>query len=110
MEAHSRTAFTAALVLDRRQQAGAISAVGVDQAGRRLYLGLEDGVLEEHAIVRNELGARASLAARKHAAKKVRRAGGGAVRRGHCSSIIGRPLQTAPRPSPAGHPGHPPPV
>ena len=84
MEPHSRTAFTAALVLDRRQQssAAAITAVAVDQAGQRLYLGLEDGVLEEHAILRTESGGvRASLAARKHATKKVRlrAAGGGAA-------------------------------
>lgn len=73
--ASSRTAFTAALLLDRRHAANtaAITAVAVDQAGCRLYLGLEDGVLEEHAILHSSAGVRASLAARKHAAKKVRR-------------------------------------
>ena len=78
MDSHSRTAFTAALLLDRRQQhasSAAITAVGVDQAGQRLYLGLEDGLLEEHTILRSSSGVRASLAARKHAAKKVRAAG-----------------------------------
>jgi hypothetical protein len=103
MESHNRTAFTAALVLDRRQQASAssITAVGVDQAGQRLYLGLEDGVLEEHAILRSELDARASLAARKHAAKKVRRqaAGGGPAAAGATATALGRQLQTAPHSS-----------
>ncbi|KAI3428666.1 hypothetical protein D9Q98_007489 [Chlorella vulgaris] len=71
--ASSRTAFTAALLLDRRHAANtaAITAVAVDQAGCRLYLGLEDGVLEEHAILHSSAGVRASLAARKHAAKKA---------------------------------------
>ena len=113
MESHNRSAFTAALVLDRRQQASAsaITAVEVDQAGQRLYLGLEDGVLEEHAILRSEMGARASLAARKHAAKKVLRqaAGGGAVAAA-TATVLGRQLQTPRRSSPAGHPGHPSPV
>lgn len=74
-ETHRRTAFTAALLLDRRQapssSAAAITGVAVDQASQRLFLGLEDGVLEEHAILTGPQGARASLAARKHAAKKV---------------------------------------
>ena len=77
MEAHRRTAFTATLVLDRRSQQGAagapITAVALGQGGQRLYLGLEDGVLEEHAIEAEPQGARASLSARKHAAKRVRR-------------------------------------
>lgn len=73
MEAHQRTAYTAALLLDRRQAASgaAITAVAVDPSGQRLFLGLEDGVLEEHAILRAGDGVWASLAARKHAAKKV---------------------------------------
>lgn len=78
MEAHRRTAFTAALLLDRRQQQGGgapagamITSVALSASGQRLYLGLEDGVLEEHAIQASQ-GARASLAARKHAAKRVR--------------------------------------
>ena len=71
--ASARTAFTAALLLDRRQQGGAapITAVAVDSSGQRLWLGLEDGVLEEHAILHSDLGVSASLAARKHACKKV---------------------------------------
>ena len=81
METHARCAFTAALLLDRRQHAvgsGApITAVALDPSGRRLYLGLEDGVLEEHAVTRSEAGVRAALAARKHAAKKVSGRGGG---------------------------------
>lgn len=75
METHARTAFTAALVLDRRQQAqdtSATSAVAIDSASQRLYVGLEDGVLEEYALVHGAAGVRASLAARRHAAKKVR--------------------------------------
>lgn len=72
MDAHRRTAFTAALLLDRRQ--GTITGVALSQGGQRLYLGLEDGVLEEHAIHIAAQGARASLAARKHAAKRVRTA------------------------------------
>ena len=76
MEAHRSTAFTAALPLDRRHQGGAtgpaITSVALSASGQRLYLGLEDGVLEEHAIQASQ-GARASLAARKHAAKRVRR-------------------------------------
>lgn len=72
MDSNSRTAFTATLLLDRRQaNSAAIAAVAVDRAGLRLYLGLEDGVLEEHAIVHSAPGPRSSLAARKHAAKKV---------------------------------------
>ncbi|PRW44437.1 transforming growth factor-beta receptor-associated 1 isoform X1 [Chlorella sorokiniana] len=75
MDAHRRTAFTAALLLDRRQQQGgggaSITAVALSQGGQRLYLGLEDGVLEEHAIHIGPQGARASLAARKHAAKRA---------------------------------------
>lgn len=74
-EHHVRTAFTAALVLDRRQQAqdtSATSAVAIDSTGQRLYVGLEDGVLEEHALVRGTEGVRAALAARRHAARKVR--------------------------------------
>ena len=77
MDAHRRTAFTAALLLDRRQQQGgggvSITGVALSRGGQRLYLGLEDGVLEEHAIHIAAQGARASLAARKHAAKRVRR-------------------------------------
>ncbi|KAL4433059.1 hypothetical protein ABPG77_006486 [Micractinium sp. CCAP 211/92] len=74
METHARTAFTAALVLDRRQQAqdtSATSAVAIDSASQRLYVGLEDGVLEEYALVHGAAGVRASLAARRHAAKKA---------------------------------------
>lgn len=77
MDAHRRTAFTAVLLLDRRQQQGGggspITGVALSRSGQRLYLGLEDGVLEEHAIQPDAQGARASLAARKHAAKRVRR-------------------------------------
>ncbi|KAL4428207.1 hypothetical protein ABPG75_002296 [Micractinium tetrahymenae] len=74
IEPHARTAFTAALVLDRRQQGqdtSATSAVAIDSACQRLYVGLEDGVLEEHALVRGAAGVRAALAARRHAAKKA---------------------------------------
>ena len=84
MEAPRRTAFQAGLVLDRRQagqNVPAITAVAMEHAGRRLFLGLEDGWLEEHALLRGGAGVSASLAARKHAAKRVRGGGGGSSRR-----------------------------
>jgi hypothetical protein len=46
--------------------------VAVDQPCLRLYLGLENGQLEEHAIQHSDSGVTAALSARKHAAKKVR--------------------------------------
>lgn len=74
MEEH-RTAFTIRPLLDRRQAGGGgapIRALTVDASGSKLYLGLEDGVLEEHALAAD--AAAASLTARKHVSKRVRQA------------------------------------
>ncbi len=50
-----------------------VRAVGIDQTGRRLYLGLEDGVLEEYAVAHASTAVACSLAARRHVSKKVSR-------------------------------------
>jgi hypothetical protein len=69
------TAFKIWPVIDRRRQDGGaqqpIRAVGVDEAGSKLYLGLEDGLLEEHTLITEAGAVRASLSARKHVSKKV---------------------------------------
>ena len=72
----ARSAFHIRAVLDRRPAGGApIRAVAVDEAGQRLYLGMEDGLLEEHSLATaGGGGGGASLTARKHVSKRVRQA------------------------------------
>lgn len=70
-----RAAFKCWPVLDRRHQGSGtapIRAVAVDDTGRKLYLGLEGGLLEEYTLVEDAGGCTASLAARKHVSKRVR--------------------------------------
>ncbi|GAB4818896.1 hypothetical protein N2152v2_005942 [Parachlorella kessleri] len=68
------TAFKIWPVIDRRRQDGGpvqpIRSVAVDQGGSKLYLGLEDGLLEEHTLVKKAGTVAASLSARKHVSKK----------------------------------------
>jgi hypothetical protein len=67
-----RKAFRAWLVHDRRNQpTAAVTAVGMDQVGDRLFLGLEDGSIEEHRIVQDAQGTRSLLVARRQLSKKV---------------------------------------
>jgi len=61
--------FFSSLVIDRR--AAAITAVGVDASGRRAFLGLDDGMLEEYSLERAGDAALASLTARKPIVHKV---------------------------------------
>ena len=66
-----RSVLTLSLAISRTT--APVRAVGVDQAGQRLYLGLEDGVLEEYAVLQQgSRGVQASLSARKHVCRKVR--------------------------------------
>ena len=65
-----RTAFESWLVLDRRGSA-CISAIALDPPGRKLYLGLEDGYVEEHGIRERNGACTSLLAARKQVAKKA---------------------------------------
>ena len=70
-----QTAFKIWPVIDRRRQEGGpvqpIRSVAVDQGGSKLYLGLEEGLLEEHTLVKKTGTVAASLSARKHVSKKV---------------------------------------
>jgi hypothetical protein len=70
MEDQDRHIFDAWQVLDRRKSA--ITAVAVDHTGSRLFLGLEDGVLEEYALINRHNGTPyASLTAKKPITLKV---------------------------------------
>ena len=70
-EDDQRNVFNATLILDRR--GSQITAVGIDHQGTRLFVGLEDGMLEEYDVTVDENGARTSLTARKPITAKVRR-------------------------------------
>lgn len=66
-----RTAFRVWPAYDHKAKNSVISAVAVEQAGARLYLGLSDGQLEEHRVQLGPSSIRVALGARKHVGKKV---------------------------------------
>lgn len=73
MGSAERTVFKIWPALDRRHQPGAspIRAVAVDGSASKLYLGLEDGLLEEHTLVEAAGAVGCSLSARKHVSKRA---------------------------------------
>ncbi len=66
-----RVAFQRCLVHEHRNPNSAISALALDAAGTKLYLGFTDGQLEEYKITISFAQAKALLSARKHVGKKV---------------------------------------
>ena len=66
-----RTAFNLWPALDHHLGTSKISSVAVTEDARTLYLGLNDGQIEEHSIAGGQQGVRTSLRARKHIGKKV---------------------------------------
>jgi hypothetical protein len=67
-EGTQRNVFNANLVLDRKS---VITAVGIDHEGSRVFLGLEEGMLEEYSLDMLETSPTCSLTARKPIAAKV---------------------------------------
>lgn len=65
--------YKAHYVLDRRlqEQAPLITAACIDHSGDRLFLGLEDGLLEEYRLIHSDNSCSCSLSARKRIVKKV---------------------------------------
>lgn len=68
-EGEHRNVFNANLVLDRK---AVITAVGIDHEGSRVFLGLEEGMLEEYSLDMINASPVCSLTARKPIAAKVR--------------------------------------
>jgi len=68
-EGEHRNVFNANLVLDRK---AVITAVAIDPEGRRVFLGLEEGMLEEYSLDMIDTSPVCSLTARKPIAAKVR--------------------------------------
>ena len=67
-ESEQRNVLNSTLVLDRK---AVITAVAIDHHGSRIFLGLEDGMLEEYTLTMGESGVSASLTARKPIVAKV---------------------------------------
>lgn len=68
-EDEQRNVFNANLVLDRK---ALITTVGIDHEGSRVFLGVEEGMLEEYSLDIIDTRPTCSLAARKPIAAKVR--------------------------------------
>jgi hypothetical protein len=68
-EDEQRNIFNANLVLDRK---AVITAVGIDHESSRVFLGLEEGMLEEYSLDMVDTSPVCSLTARKPIAAKVR--------------------------------------
>lgn len=68
-EGERRKVFNATMVLDRR---AVVTATAIDEQGTRMFLGLEEGMLEEYALAVDGSVATASLTARKPIVAKVR--------------------------------------
>jgi hypothetical protein len=68
-EGEQRNVFNANLVLDRK---AVITAVGIDHEGSRVFLGLEEGMLEEYSLNMIDTSPICSLTARKPIVAKVR--------------------------------------
>ena len=68
-EDEQRNVFNANLVLDRK---ALITAVGIDHEGSRVFLGVEEGMLEEYSLDIVNTRPICSLTARKPIAAKVR--------------------------------------
>lgn len=72
----SRTAFELSCVLQRRDSSE-VTAVAVDIEGFRLYVGLDNGMLEEYKLLFVQGNEVARVSARRSVSKKVRRGIGG---------------------------------
>lgn len=66
----SRTAFELSCVQQRRDSAE-ITAVAVDTDGYRLYVGLDNGMLEEYKLLFAQGNEVARVSARRSVSKKV---------------------------------------
>ena len=67
-EDEQRDVFNSTLIIDRK---AVITAVAIDHDGSRLFIGLEDGILEEYSLQSDEKAVAASLTARKPISARV---------------------------------------
>lgn len=67
-EDEQRDVFNSTLVIDRK---AVITSVAIDHDGSRLFLGIEDGMLEEYSLQSDEKRVAASLTARKPISARV---------------------------------------